>query len=73
MSRVYQQWIIDLREQCEAKGFAEGFAKGRAKKAIEAAKNMLRDGVPVEKISSYLELPLEEIKSLQTELLATSK
>lgn len=79
MPKEYQQWIIDLRQLSEAKGEARGVARGKAegkvegvaigetKKAIEAAKNMLRDGVPFEKIASYVGLSIEKIKSLQTE------
>jgi predicted transposase/invertase (TIGR01784 family) len=44
----------------EAKGRAEGEAKGRA----EIAKEMKKDGMPIEKISKFTGLSIEEIKKL---------
>ena len=41
-------------------GRAEGLAEGR----IEIAKGMLSDGMPVDKISKYTGLTVEEIMSL---------
>ena len=41
-------------------GRAEGLAEGR----VEIAKGMLSDGMPVDKISKYTGLTVEEIKSL---------
>ena len=48
------------REEGRAEGLAEGIAKGR----IEIAKGMLSDGMPVDKISKYTGLTVEEIVSL---------
>ena len=48
------------REEGRAEGRAEGLAEGR----IEIAKGMLSDGMPVDKISKYTGLTVEEIMSL---------
>ena len=48
------------REEGRAEGLAEGIAKVR----IEIAKGMLSDGMPVDKISKYTGLTVEEIVSL---------
>lgn len=76
MPEEYQQWLVDLRNLSEAKGKAEGKAEGliegetvgKTKKAIESAKKMLRDGVPFDKIASYVGLSVKEVESLQISL-----
>ena len=45
-------------------GRSEGRAEGRSEGSLEIAKNMLLDGLPLEKISQYTNLPLEKIESL---------
>ena len=47
------------------KGLIEGEAKGEKKKAVESAKEMLADGVSIEKIMKYTGLTIDEIKSLK--------
>ena len=48
----------------EKKGLAKGLAKGKAEKAIESAKEMLADGVSIEKIAKYTGLTAQEIKTI---------
>ena len=64
----YNNTVNTAKEQGEAKGRAEGKAEGLAegekKKAIESAKEMLSDGVPIEKIAKYTGLSTDEIKAL---------
>jgi len=45
-----------------AEGRAEGKAEGKAEKAAEVARAMLADGVPIEKVSQYSSIPVEELK-----------
>ena len=45
-------------------GREEGIAIGAHEKAVEAAKNMLQDNIPIEKIVLYTGLAPEKIKSL---------
>jgi predicted transposase/invertase (TIGR01784 family) len=52
-------------EEGEAIGEARGKAEGEAKKARETAIAMLADGMPVEVVRKYTELPIEEIEALQ--------
>ena len=53
------------------KGLAEGIEKGSLKKAIEAAKNLLRLGVnTLEQIAQVQELPLEKVQELAEEIAA---
>ena len=47
-----------------AEGLAEGEAKGERKKAMEFARNMKVDGMPVELIVKYTGLTVEQINSL---------
>jgi len=49
----------------EAKGIVKGRAEGKAEKTIEVAKEMKLDGMPVEKISKFTGLSIEEIDKLQ--------
>ncbi len=60
--------MCKIMEEVKAEGFAEGVAegeeKGRAENAIENAFRMLKDGLSVEKVSRYTELPVEKIEKL---------
>jgi predicted transposase/invertase (TIGR01784 family) len=49
-------------------GRQEGHREGRKEERAEIAKNMLHDGIPVEKIVQYTQLPREEIEALYTNL-----
>ena len=48
----------------EKKGEKKGLIKGEKKKAIDVAKKMKADGLPVEMIAKYTELPPEQIEKL---------
>ena len=48
----------------EKKGEKKGLIKGEKKKAIDVAKKMKTDGLPVEMIAKYTELPPEQIEKL---------
>ncbi len=48
--------------------FQEGIEQGAEQKAIETAKNMLIDKIPLEQIVKWTNLPLEKIQELQKEL-----
>jgi predicted transposase YdaD len=50
----------------EIKGKAEGIAEGEARKARETALSMLSDGMPIETISKYTGLPVEEIRRISS-------
>jgi len=47
--------------QGKAEGKIEGFSQGK----VEIAKNMLKDNIPVESISKYTSLSIDEIKNLK--------
>jgi len=53
------------RAEGEAKGRAEGEAKGRAEGRAEAARNLLRMGLELSKISEATGLSLDEIEALK--------
>jgi len=53
--------------QGEAKGREEGKAEGREEEKIEVAKEMLSDGVPIDKIAKFTKLSLAKIRQLQGE------
>ena len=52
-----------------AEGHAEGKAEGRAEgdldRALKVAREMLADGMPVDKICKYTELSVEQIEALK--------
>ena len=51
-------------ETAELKGEKKGLIKGEKKKAIDVAKKMKTDGLPVEMIAKYTELSPEQIEKL---------
>ena len=50
----------------EARGLAKGKAEGEAKKAVEIARALKKQGLPVEMISACTGLPVEEVVKLMT-------
>ena len=52
-------------EEGRAEGRAEGRSEGRAEVRAEVAREMLADGMPVDKIAKYTELSIEEIAALK--------
>ena len=73
MAYARQEAIEEGRAEGRAKGRAEGLAEGRAKGRVEGraegraevAREMLADGMPVDKIAKYTELSIEEIAALK--------
>ena len=55
------QGYRDGLSQGKAEGKIEGFSQGK----VEIAKNMLKDNIPVESISKYTSLSIDEIKNLK--------
>ncbi|HFI0540893.1 TPA: hypothetical protein ACGOXV_001524 [Streptococcus suis] len=53
-------------------GFEEGFEKGREENQITSARNFLKSGFPADVIAENLNLPLERVLQLQSELTANS-
>ena len=53
------------RQEAIEEGRAEGHAEGRAEVRAEVAREMLADGMPVDKIAKYTELSIEEIAALK--------
>ena len=47
------------------RGHAKGHAEGDLDRAIKVAKEMLADGMPVDKICKYTELSVEQIEALK--------
>lgn len=59
----------DLRNQmayARQEAIEEGHAQGRAEGRAEVAREMLADGMPVDKIAKYTELSIEEIEALKS-------
>ena len=50
-------------EKGEAKGLKEGFQKAE-QKTLQSAREMLRDGIPLEKVVKYQKLSEEQVKAL---------
>ena len=63
------QWEQSVLRKGEKKGKAEGKAEGKAvgmhMKALEIAKNLLREGIALSKVATLTRLPLNEIKHLK--------
>ncbi|HEM6303762.1 TPA: hypothetical protein U2D09_001999 [Streptococcus suis] len=53
-------------------GFEEGFEKGREENQITSARNFLKSGFPADVIAENLNLPLERVRQLLSELTANS-
>lgn len=47
------------------RGLEKGLERGRAEGRAEVAREMLADGMPVDKIAKYTELSIEEIEALK--------
>ncbi len=56
---------------CQEDGYANGLRDGEQKKAVETVRNLLKKNISQEIIAECTDLPLEEVKKLQAELLAT--
>jgi len=52
-------------EKLKKEAMQEGLQEGMHRKAIQTAKALLKENMPVEKISSITGLPVEEIESLK--------
>ncbi|MBR7079161.1 MAG: hypothetical protein IKI40_01410, partial [Treponema sp.] len=48
--------------------YEDGLAEGATQKAIEAAENLLREGIPVDTISRCIGLPLEQVQEIAERL-----
>src|SRR5690606_14656056 len=59
--RDYNNTIAYAKKQ----GIAQGIAEGERKKAIEMAREMKKDGLPVEQIAKFTKLSIEEIEKLK--------
>jgi len=57
--------LQDAKEEGIALGRASGLAEGEKNKQLEIAKIMLHSNEPLEKISLFTNLPIEELKNLQ--------
>ena len=69
--RDYTSGLLAAERRGLEKGIEQGLEQGMRQKAIETAKKLLNDGMPPEKVASYCSIPLEEVKELQKEPLAT--
>jgi predicted transposase/invertase (TIGR01784 family) len=52
-------------------GIEKGIEKGEQKGRVETAKEMLRDGMAIEKIAKFTKLPVEQIAALAAEIKQT--
>ncbi|HFR3186694.1 hypothetical protein EI220_07575 [Streptococcus suis] len=60
------------REEGLEKGLEKGLERGREEVQITSARNFLRSGFPADVIAENLNLPLERVLQLQSELNANS-
>ena len=56
------------KEEGIAEGKAAGILEGEQKKAVEATRNFLKEGISPEIIAKCTGLPIEEVQKLQAEL-----
>ena len=71
LKKVYLSWSLhdsDVRREGRKEGIAIGEKRGRSEAKLEAARNMLSQGVEAEKIVQWLELPLETVQQLAEQL-----
>ena len=57
--------VNSTAEAAEMRGHAKGHAEGDLDRALKVAKEMLADGMPIEKISKYTKLSVEQIEALK--------
>ena len=57
----------DIKVQ-RREAYREGLEQGAEQKAIETAKKLLKEGLPVEKIARCTDLPLEKVQELTKEI-----
>ncbi|HEL2592725.1 hypothetical protein EI220_07565 [Streptococcus suis] len=60
------------REEGREEGLEKGLERGREEVQITSARNFLRSGFPADVIAENLNLPLERVLQLQSELNANS-
>ena len=60
----YEEGLHTGREEGISIGLEQGLERGAYKKAVETAKAMFLDKIPVETISKYTSLPLETVLEL---------
>ena len=56
--------IAVQRKEAFQDGLASGIAEGEHNKALETARAMLADNMPVEQVARWTKLPAEEIAAL---------
>ena len=64
----YETDIKVQRREAFRLGKEEGISEGAEQKAIETARNLLKYGDPIEKISVITGLSLEKVQQLQEEI-----
>ena len=57
----------DIKVQ-RREAYREGLEQGAEQKAIETAKKLLKEGLPVEKIARCTDLPLKKVQELTKEI-----
>ncbi|GHV33563.1 hypothetical protein FACS1894187_02180 [Synergistales bacterium] len=58
-------YVSIFEEVYTARGVEQGIEKGRLEGQAEVARNLLNDGLPVEKVAQYTTLPREEVERLR--------
>ena len=61
---AYREGLAEGIEQ----GIEQGIERGAEQKAIETAKKLLIDNLPIEQIAKYTDLPLEKVQELTKEI-----
>ncbi|WP_105146516.1 hypothetical protein [Streptococcus suis] len=64
--------LVTAREEGREEGLEKGLERGREELQITSARNFLLAGVDIDIISNSLNLPLERVLQLQSELNANS-
>ena len=65
--KAYERYLMNRASEKDVVETArvEGREEGRVEEKVETAKNMLKDGVSIEKVSLYTGLTIEQIKELR--------
>ena len=63
-NELLDNYLKEYEDVARKEGKAEGLAQGKNEKATEVAKAMLADGIPLEKVSQYSSIPIEDLKKL---------
>jgi predicted transposase/invertase (TIGR01784 family) len=69
--QIMKIYIKDIQKEAKSEGRLEGRLEGKLEAKRDMVIQLLKDNLPIEKVSKYSGLPLTEIEKIQKDLLQT--